>query len=281
MKKKIRYFIIILMLFMVTGCKNGEVTRGIRHAGFIINSEEFNCSEFMPKDEEDTNYTRIWYYNGTKLITANGIIYDVAIGGKFSSSVGGKESCKKSNFTKKVTAILDDKIIRADDGRLYYLVANGNAAAYTAVTAADSSYALYQILFKDPATIKIITVDSNAGIYYLLKRDGNVYKYVITKSDHNQPPVLVDSPIVYSKGTYGAILDFNYSLSEMGGNFIRTNTSIHRNIATNFETCSQYADIQCHYEMKQDVELIKYMNDVIVYNGTTIITTYGTIFNIS
>ena len=66
----------------------------------------------------------------------------------------------------------------------------------------------------------------------------------------------------------------------MGGNFIRTNTSIHRNIATNFETCSQYADIQCHYEMKQDVELIKYMNDVIVYNGSTIITTYGTIFNI-
>lgn len=278
MKKKIRYFIIIfIMLFMVTGCKNGETTRGIRHAGFVINSEEFDCSEFMPKDEEDTNYAKIWYYNGTKLITDNGLIYEVAIGGKFSNN----QSCKKSDFTRKVTAILDDKIIRADDGRLYYLVANGNAAAYTAVTSEDNSYALYQILFKDPETIKIVTVDQNAGIYYLLKRDGNVYKYVISKSDYNQPPKLVDSPIVYSKGTYGPILDFNYSLSAIGGNFIRTNTSIHRNIATNFETCSKYADVQCHYEMRQDVELFKYMNDVIVYNGTTIITTYGTIFNIS
>ena len=72
MKKKIRYFIIIfVLLFMVTGCKNGETTRGIRHAGFIINSEEFDCSEFMPRDEEDTNYARIWYYNGTKLITGH------------------------------------------------------------------------------------------------------------------------------------------------------------------------------------------------------------------
>lgn len=278
MKKKICYFVLIfIMVFMLTGCKNGETTRGIRHAGFTLSSTEFNCSAFMPKDETDTSYAKIWYYNGTKLITENGLIYEVALGGEFTNG----ESCKQADFTRRVTAILDDKIIRADDGRLYYLVANGNAAAYTAVTTEDSSYSLYQILFKDPETTKIITVDQNAGIYYLLKRDGNVYKYVISKSDYNQPPTLVDSPIVYSKGTYGVILDFNYSLSSIGGNFIRSNTAIHRNIATNYEQCSKYADVQCHYEMRQDIDLYQYMDKIIVYNGSTIITTYGAVFGLS
>ncbi len=278
MKKIFSCIIIVVMVFMATGCKNRETTSGIRHAGFALSSIEFNCTEFMPADEEDTNYTKIWFYSDSKIITEYGVIYEVALDSEFSNG----QSCMQANFTKKVTAILDDKIARADDGKLYYLVANGNAAAYSVVTSDDSSYQIYQILFKDPETTKIVTVDSNSGIYYLLKRDGNVYKYVISKANSsNETPKLIESSIVYSKAAYGSILDFSYSLTNLGTNYIRSNTKLFRNIASNSEECSKYADIQCHYEMRQDTDLYQYMDKVIAYNGSTIITSYGSIFSLS
>mgnify|MGYP003292341839 CR=1 FL=1 len=54
MKKVMLFIMIILFVFTVTGCKNGDATRGIRHAGFILSDEEFNCSAFLPASEEDT-----------------------------------------------------------------------------------------------------------------------------------------------------------------------------------------------------------------------------------
>lgn len=277
MKKKICYFIVIvLMVFIATGCNNGETTRGIRHAGFTLSGSEFNCTEFMPIDEEDTNYTKIWYLGASKIITDTGIIYEMALDGEFSTG----ESCKKADFTKRVVGIFDDKIIKADDGKFYYLVSNGNAAAYSQVTTEDNSYQVYQILFEDPDVTKVITVDQNSGIYYLLKRDGNVYKYIVTRPSYNEPYILRSSEIIYSKGTYGgAILDFNYTNS-LGTNYIRTNSSLYRTIASNRDECSKYADIQCQYQMQRDDDLYQYMNQIIAYNGSTIITTYGSVFTI-
>lgn len=277
MKKKICYFVVIfLMVFLATGCKNGEITRGIRHAGFTVSETEFTCSEFLPKDEEDTTYAKIWYYNGSQIITESGIIYDVSLDMPFANG----ESCKQADFTKKVVAILDDKIIKADDNKLYYFSSNGNLAAFSEVPTDDNSYQVYQIIFKDPDVIKAITVDQNSGIYYVLKRDGNVYKMVITRSEYNQPYVLRSSEIFYSKGVYGIILDFNYS-ADAKGNYIRTNTTIHRNIASNSDECNKYADVICQYQMREDTELELYLDRIVAYNGTTLITDYGKIFTVN
>ena len=48
---------------------------------------------------------------------------------------------------------------------------------------------------------------------------------------------------------------------------------------TNIKECSKYADVACKYEMAEDEDLTKAMNRIIAYNGGTLITTYGKIFN--
>ena len=104
MKKKICYFVVIfLMVFLATGCKNGEITRGIRHAGFTVSETEFTCSEFLPKDEEDTTYAKIWYYNGSQIITESGIIYDVSLDMPFANAYNLRrilleETSSKNNY---------------------------------------------------------------------------------------------------------------------------------------------------------------------------------------
>ena len=74
--------------------------------------------------------------------------------------------------------------------------------------------------------------------------------------------------------------DFYYS-TNLGTNYIRTNTTIHRSIASNGEECSKYADIVCQYQMKEDVDLANYMDQIIVFNGSTLITKYGKIFTVA
>lgn len=275
--KKLSYFIVITILVLVmSGCKNGDVTRGIRHAGFTLTDAEFNCSEFLPQDEYDVNYTKIWYYGPSKIITNTGVIYELSSDKKFSNG----ESCKKADFNKRAVALLDDRIIKAEDNKIYYLSSDGNVAPFSQVTVEDSSYQIYAILFNDPEIIKVITIDQNTGIYYALKRDGNVYKLIISRNDYNQPYQLRSSEIAYSKGTYGNIIDFNYS-ADFKSTYIRTKESIHRQVPTNREECSKYADVECKYQMINDTDLMSYADKILVYNGTTLITTYGKIFTVS
>ncbi len=276
-KTVICILIIFVMSFIVTGCRHGDITRAIRHAGFTVGSVDFTCSEFLPQNDEDTYYSKIWYLDSSKIITEYGVVYDYILGGEYSNG----QSCKQADFTKKVVAILDSQIVKADDGRLYYFGDNGNAPAYSQVTTEDNSYSIYKIIFEDPQVIKAITVDQEAGIYYLLKRDGNVYKYVISKGYNNEPAKLQSSEIVYSKGAYGGpILDFSYSTTSLATNYIRTNFTLYRNIASNREMCEKYEDVQCQYTMRNDTDLFQYMNNVIAYNGGIIITNYGKVFNV-
>lgn len=312
MRKKTfgKIIFLFIILFLVTGCRHGSTTRGIRRSGFTIGPAEFECAEFMPVEQsifeelftdkpEDTNYIKIWYIDDSRIITDTGVIYDYVLGGTFSNN----KSCKQAEFTKTAVAIMDDKIIKASDNNLYYFSENGEAAIYSRVTAEDNSYAIYQILFEDSNVIKVLTIDSNAGIYYLLKRDGNVYKYVISKSNSNEPPRLKSNEIVFSKSVYGSITDFNYSITELGANYIlgkneNLDTSamyplrFYRSIATNAAACTKYEDIQCQYTMKFDepmadpeqtgyYSLSLHQSEMIAYNGKMVITKYGKVFNIA
>ena len=301
---------VFVLVFLVTGCRHGSTTRGIRRAGFTIGNAEFECKQFLPEQlsifEElftdtppDTNYTKIWYMDDTRIITDTGVIFDYVLGGTFSNN----ESCKQAEFTKNVVGIMDNKIIKASDGNLYYFSDSGQAAIYSRVTGEDSSLKTYQILFEDPSVIKVVTIDDSAGIYYLLKRDGNIYKYVITKAYSNEPPTLKSSEIVFSKSVYGSIVDFNYSITELGANYIVSKNEnmetnglyplrFNRSIATNAAMCTKYQDIQCQYTMKFDEPLADpeqtgyyplslYQNEMIVYNGKMVITKYGKVFNLA
>lgn len=276
MKNKIVLVVSFLIVsFFCTGCM-GNVTRGIRHAGFNLSESEFTCNLLLSGKKNEKVYTKLKYVSSTKAITADGKVYEISLGQKFSN----EQNCMATDkFTKKVVAIMDDSIIKADDGNFYYLNANGNTDAYSQVTVNDNAYGVYSVLFSDENVVKIVTVDGNSGIYYVLKNDGNIYKIIVTRASSEMPYILASSEIVYSKGRYGKIIDFNY-VGANTGTYIWTEDSIYRMKKANSDACGKYADVKCEYVMEEDVELIKYMDYVFGFNGQLLISSYGKVFNV-
>lgn len=276
MKNKIVLVVSFLIVsFFCTGCM-GNVTRGIRHAGFNLSESEFTCNLLLSGKKNEKAYTKLKYVSSTKAITADGKVYEISLGQKFSN----EQNCMATDkFTKKVVAIMDDSIIKADDGNFYYLNANGNTDAYSQVTVNDNAYGVYSVLFSDENVVKIVTVDGNSGIYYVLKNDGNIYKIIVTRASSEMPYILASSEIVYSNGRYGKIIDFNY-VGANAGTYIWSEDSIYRMKKANSDECGKYADVKCEYVMEEDVELIKYMDYVFGFNGQLLISSYGKVFNV-
>lgn len=265
----------LIFSFFCTGCM-GNVTRGIRHAGFNLSGSEFTCNLLLSGKKNEKAYTKLKYVSSTKAITADGKVYELSLGQKFSN----EQNCMKTDkFSKKVVAIMDDSIIKADDGNLYYLNTNGNTMAYSQVTVNDNAYGVYSVLFSDDDVVKIVTVDGNSGIYFVLKNDGNIYKMIVTRVSSQMPYVLTSSEIVYSKGRYGKIIDFNY-VGVNTGTYIWSENSIYRMKKANSEECGKYADVKCEYVMEEDVDLIKYIDYVFGFNGQLLISSYGKVFNV-
>ena len=97
---------------------------------------------------------------------------------------------------------MDNKIIKGEDDKYYYLEAQNNVPSYTEVPDTDNSYEVYDLLLKDSDVIKVITANSSTGEYYILKTDGNIYSHTITKKDHNTPPQVTAISTVYNKNDY-------------------------------------------------------------------------------
>ena len=222
----------------------------------------------------DSGYDKTRFLDTTFAITTDGTVYQLSLSQFYSNEM----NCKKANFEHKINAIFDNRIGRSTEGKIYYLVTNGENSAYTEVTDNDSSYDLYKLILSDEAVIKVVTVDQNTGQYYVLKEDGNVYNYVISKN--NGIINLVSSSIVYSKSNYGSeIIDFNYA-GRTPSTFIRTSDVIYKMTATNADECSKYADVKCEYEMMASDALTEHIDKILGYNGSFLITTYGKEFNV-
>ena len=73
-KNLLRLEIIVLFVGLCCGC-NGNITRDIRHAGFTMGGT-FECSNFFPQDKEDTDYEKIRYLTGSRLVNTEGKIYE-------------------------------------------------------------------------------------------------------------------------------------------------------------------------------------------------------------
>ena len=50
---------------------------------------------------------------------------------------------------------------------------------------------------------------------------------------------------------------------------------------TNMKECSKYVDIDCEYEMEKDEAMSKYLDRIVGFSGTTLITDYGRVFTVS
>ena len=266
---------LLLFILLLTGC-NGNVTRDIRHAGFNVGGK-FICDEFYPKDKNDTNYQKVLFMSGSHLINEDGDIYELSLSKPYQS----KKNCRLANTSLKVKAIFDNSIIKSTDNKYYYLSGDRNASAYSEVLAEDRSYSLIDILLRDEDVLKVQTVNSGAGLYYVLKTDGNVYANVVVSPDRNNPPKLISTKIVYSRDDYGAFIeDFNY-VGDSLNTFVRTDDKLFRMKIKNSDKCTKYSDVSCIYEMEEDFTYVKYRDRIIVFNGYMLITDYKQIFNVA
>ena len=272
MKKKIGFIIgMSLITILLTGC-NGNVTRDIRHAGFNLSNNEFECSELTPADDNTEPSDKISYMNATFAITESGKLYEISL----SQAYSNEQNCKPISFGQDVIAYMDSSILKGRDNKFYYAPGTSNTTPLTEVTTNDSNYQLYTLLLGSESVKKVITIDSNDGIYYVLETDGVVYQYTITRENYSSPYTLVSKTPVYDAAKYGKIVDFNYA-GDSVATYIKTETEIYRMQKTNEEECTKYADVKCKYKMKKDETLTKYYKEepkILYYGPTILITDY-------
>ena len=275
MNNKIKVILLLIVcIFFLSAC-NGTITRALRHDGFTVGST-FTCENFIPT-KKDSIPDKIKYLTNTHIISDSGSIYEVSFGQTYAN----KENCKVADTNLKVKAIFDNNIIKASDDKYYYLNSQNNVLAYTEVPETDNSYELYRILLSDEDVIKVMTANNSTGEYYVLKTDGNVYSYTLSKADRNAPLQVTSIISVYTASQYGSdIIDFQYAGDNIG-TFLKTKDKVYRMRATNYEECSKYADITCTYSLLEDEVLKEYQDSIVTYNGSTLITNYKQIFSVA
>lgn len=275
MKKIVLFSMLFLIVLLCTAC-DGNVTRAIRHAGFSVGNK-FKCDDFYPSSKNDTSYKKAKHFTGTRLIDSEGEIYELSLGQVYSNN----QNCRKADTKIKVVAILDNKIVKGNDDKYYYLDAQNSIPSYSEIKNTDHSYVIYDMLLKSKDVVKVMTVDNNKGLYYVLKTDGNVYGITISKESESSKPKLMGTTIVYDKTDYDSeIIDFNY-VGSSTATYIRTEDSLYRMTVTNSKECRKYVDVACKYKMKEDKTFKKYQNRIIIYNGSTLITDYKLTFSVS
>lgn len=276
MNNKLRFVLLVLIIgFVCCGC-NGNVTRDIRHAGFSMGNT-FECSSFYPKDKEDTNYEKIRYITDSHVINTDGKIYEISLSQRYANN----QNCKVADTQVRVKAILDNNIIKGMDDKYYYLKSQNDVSSYSEVPDTDNSYYMYDLLLKEPDVVKVITANSSTGIYYVLKKDGNVYAYEISKKDYNTPPAVISISVIYDKVVYGSdIIDFNYA-GQSVATFVKTDEKVFRMKIVNIDQCSKYADIACQYSIQEDSLFVDKKDYIIAYNGGVLITNYKQVFTVS
>ena len=208
---------------------------------------------------------------------------------------------KAKNLVKRVKSYFREKldrpktqILMSHFDSLEYIVTNSEKEAlileatlikkhrprYNVQLKDDKRYPYVKITSEQFPRLVITRNVTKEGIYYVLKRNGNIYEYDVTK-DKNNHYSLINSYVKYDYSDYGsAIVDFNYNGSSTS-TFVKTENSYYRMKVTNSEECSKYADVNCKYEMALDEKLTEEYDQILTYNGSTLITKYGKIFNVN
>lgn len=277
MKNYFKVSFIILLLLVCVGCdaQYAKPTRAFRHSGYALSGGVLNCPELIP-EEKDAPVKKVKYYTGTHAILEDGTIYLISLGQVFQNGT----NCKKADPGFKVVSMFDNSVVKADDGRIYYLNPTNNLPAFSVVPQNDNNYQIYNAILNDGANAKAMTYDSSNGIFYVL-RDGSVFVYRFTKvQGGNGAYVFNGSSLAYDKSEYGTIIDFNYA-GENTGTYFRTDTAFYKYIAQNKEECYQYADVECKFKLEKDEGLTEFKDYVFAYNGGMLITTYKKEFNLA
>ncbi len=275
MKNRIRLvFSLLVVCLLITGC-NGTITKDIRRNGYTVDDGKFNCGFFINKSKEERAVDTVRYLTDNYIISEKGFIYEITLSGVYSNGM----NCKKGgNIDGNVVAIMDQSIVKSSNGAFYYLDTNESAMKYTKVPEEDENYQIYYLLMKEANVKKVVTVNSNVYSYYVLKTDGSIHNVHLKKDkDTDKISILSDVEEISSSLYGGGIIDFGFA-GESLATYYRTNDKIVTMKAQNSKDCNKYVDVPCQYALANDEVLTKYKDNIIAFNGKTLITDYGRIF---
>lgn len=276
MKNKLRLIsILVIVCLILTGC-DGTVTRKIRKDGYTVQDGKFICGFFLNKSKEANTTEKVRYLTDNYIISESGNVYEINYGGLFSNDM----NCKKGGTLDgyKVVAIMDQSIVKVSNGDYYYLSSKDEASKYTRVTASDENYQIYKLLMDEENVRKVITVNSSTHSYYILTSDGVIRNRVLYKKENSDNYEKKSETIEVERSTYGSIIDFNYAGDSLA-TFYKTQDKIITVKVKNSKECNKYVDVPCVYEKTEDQVLNEYKDRIIAFNGNTVITDYGRVFN--
>lgn len=280
MKNKKILILIIVIGLICTGC-NANVTKSIRHSGFSINERKFICSTIIPdknmfSSEDKKTTEKVKFMDNSLIISENGNIYETTYTGLYSNDM----NCKKVGNGIKVVSMIDNEVVKAENGRYYYLGSDDKVVKYSEVPKEDKKLQIYSLILGDNSVVKAMNVNSNTNNYYVLKSNGNIYSYVITQDQDTKNYKLVTNNIAYKSSDFdGNIVDFKY-YGESNSTYFKTEKSIYRMKSTNMKECSKYVDVACQYKLQKDEALSEYKDRIIGYGGSIAITDYGKVFTV-
>ena len=279
--KRIKLLVILLLVGVIcTGC-TGDITRSIRKTGYIINDKKFVCSTIIPEKkmfskEEANTSEKVKFMDNTMIVSENGNIYEISLGGVYSNNM----NCKKAGNGIKVVSMIDNMVVKAENGRYYYLGSSDSVVKYSEVTKDDPKLQVYQIILGDNSVVKAMNVNANTNSYYVLKNNGNIYNYVLKQDQETKSYILLTDNIVYRSSEFdGEIIDFKY-FGEASSTYFRTKKSIYRMKSANMTECSKYVDVPCQYKMTKDEALTEHQDRIIGFGGSVVITDYAKVFTV-
>jgi len=278
MKKVFILISIFVISLVLTGC-NGDITRSLRNDGFSVSDNKFKCSLLNldgKEDKEENTSENVKFLVGDYAIGESGNIYQLSYDQLFSNDM----NCKKvANIPTK--AVLDESYILGEDGKYYYLNAgNGDMVVqFSEMPQEDENYQKLSLFFTGDVK-KAVTVNSNINSYYVLKDDGSIYNYVLSRDEATRAFYVKSDNVQFTSNSYdGKIIDFFYA-GDSTATFFRTPTSIYRNLIGNEEECSKYVDVPCEFEIGVDTTLTENLDKIVIYNGRKLFTSYGRIFSL-
>ena len=90
----------------------------------------------------------------------------------------------------------------------------------------DENYQKLSLFFTGDVK-KAVTVNSNINSYYVLKDDGSIYNYVLSRDEENKTFYVKSDNVQFTSNSYdGKIIDFFYA-GDSTATFFRTPTSIY------------------------------------------------------
>ena len=270
--------ILIIMSSMFFGCANkqkndnNKETKEVELNKIDKLSDVSMPTKFLCDEIKDSEEIHGWEYDYLYL---NGSVYEFLI--SFEKTFSNNQHCKKIEGISydryvEVSGSYGDIIVK--DNRAYSVI-NGLIKPY------QEKYVEIIALQEGVKSINYVnqnnqSMDYNNINFYVLKNDGNVYKYVVDY-DYNRgtASILSSSEVIYSKEEFGEIKYFYYSNPSdnypIDNLIILTNENMFNFSEIKTAECSKYADVKCEIEIKPNKNYEKYKAEIFYSNKDIIL----------